>query len=67
MQEKNHVFYPSSITNPKLLAGHGQTIMTEIKDEYVNLAFPSMFGYEYDEEELLKLEDGGEMLVNYKF
>ena len=39
--------------------------MTEIKDEY-NLAF-RRFDYEYDEEELLKLEDGGEMLINYKY
>lgn len=41
--------------------------MTEIKDEYINLAFPSIFGYDYDDEELLKLDDGGEVLVNYKF
>ena len=66
VEAKGHVFYPASISNPNLLGGHGQTLLTEIKDEYINLAF-RQFDYEYDEEELLKLDDGGEMLVNFKY
>lgn len=66
VEAKNHIFYPSSITNPNLLGGHGQTLLTEIKDEYINLAF-KQFDLTYDAEELLTLKDGGQMLLNYMF
>lgn len=66
VEAKNHIFYPTSISNPNLLGGHAQTLLTEIKDEYINLAF-RRFDYQYDDEELLKLDDGGEMLINYKY
>jgi hypothetical protein len=36
---KEHVFYPSIISNPEKLGGHAQTLMTELKDEYINMQF----------------------------
>ena len=66
MQEKNHVFRPSIITFPTMFGGHLQTIMTEIKDDYLNLNFRDYFDFKYDREELFKFKDGGETFINYK-
>ena len=66
MQEKNHVFRPSIITFPTVFGGHLQTIMTEIKDEYINLAFREQFDFKYDRQEVFKFKDGGETFIDYK-
>jgi|TARA_B110000285_G_C14979331_1_gene540541 hypothetical protein len=33
--------------------------MTEIKDEYINLAFREQFDFKYDRQEVFKFKDGG--------
>ena len=66
MQQKNHVFRPSVISFPNVFGGHLQTILTEIKDEYVNLAFPEQFEFKYDKQEVFKFKDGGETFISYK-
>mmetsp|Transcript_2075 Transcript_2075/g.3670 ORF Transcript_2075/g.3670 Transcript_2075/m.3670 type:complete len:84 (+) Transcript_2075:1065-1316(+) len=66
MQEIKHVFRPTRFSDPDLLGGHAQTLLTEIKDDFVNLKF-RRFDYHYDEEEIFTLKDGGKVKINYKF
>ena len=55
------------LTNPKsMLEGHAQTILSEIKDEYFNLYFPSLFEFKYTKEEIYTFKDGGQTKISYK-
>lgn len=68
LKEKNHVFKPVGLTNPELLFGHGQTLLTEIKDDLINLGpFYSQFLYTYTRNEIFTLSDGGKISIDYKF
>ena len=49
-----------------MLEGHGQTILTEIKDAYFNLYFPLIFKYKYTKEEVFTFKDGGQTKICYK-
>jgi len=66
MESKNHIFRPSVFTYPKLFGGHMQTIFSEIKDTYINLAYPKYFNFEYDFQEVFTFKDGGETLIDFK-
>ena len=41
------------------MGGHAQTLLTELKDENLNLRYPKIFEFKYDERELFTLSDGG--------
>ena len=66
LNKKEHIFYPSRLSSPQLFGGHAQTILTEIKDEYVSQRLP-VLECVYDEEEVFELSDGGRILLSFKF
>ena len=68
LKEKNHVFKHVGLTNQQFLYGHGQTLLTEIKDDLINLGpFYSQFLYTYTRNEIFTLSDGGKISIDYKF
>ena len=67
LKSKQLVFKPLTLTNPtSKLEGHGQTILSEIKDEYFNLYFPQLFEFKYTKEEIYTFKDGGQTKICYK-
>ena len=43
-----------------------QTIFSEIKDEFVNLAYREYFDFEYDYQETFTFKDEGQTLIDFK-
>ena len=68
LKAKNHVFKPVGLTNPELLFGHGQTLLTEIKDDLINLGpFNAQFLFTYTRREIFTLSDGALIAIDFKF
>ena len=67
VRNMKHVFQPSLYTAPSFMWGHGQSILTGLKQMWIdNMSSLPLGQIGYDKREIFTLSDGGEICLDFK-